>query len=291
MRYQVRHVTKYKYNSPAELCHNIVYQCPSDYPFQKVNSYKYRISPEPNYEMNRRDFFENQYLYFSIQKLHKELSVESIAEVTLEVPQWMKVNPLETQSWEEVVEWLRTPEAMNDTRQFYLGSTNVELHRHYKEYALESFMPGRPIMAAMMDLNERIFNDFKFTPGFTDISTPVSEVFKTKKGVCQDFAHFGLACLRSIGLAARYMSGYIETIPPPGKPKLVGADASHAWIALFIPDIGWVEFDSTNNLLVSDQHIRTASGRDFSDVIPLKGIVYSGGDQEMDVTVDVNQLK
>ena len=290
MRYEVKHITQYKYQSPAELCHNIVYQWPSNFPFQVVNSYKYKISPEPNYEMKRRDFFENHYLYFSIQKLHEELVVESVADVTISPPLWAGYDPQLSPPWESVAQWLRTTDALNDIRQFYLSSSYIPLHSNYKEYALESFMPGRPIMDAMIDLNTRINRDFKFTSGFTDISTPVSEVYRTKKGVCQDFAHFGLACLRSIGLAARYMSGYIETIPPPGKPKMVGADASHAWIAVFVPDLGWVEFDSTNNLLVTDQHIRVASGRDFSDVVPLKGIVYSSGDQKMEVKVDVNRL-
>ncbi|MEQ8531219.1 MAG: transglutaminase family protein, partial [Imperialibacter sp.] len=143
---------------------------------------------------------------------------------------------------------------------------------------------------AMLDLNRRINKDFKFTPGFTDISTPLEDVFKHKKGVCQDFAHFSLACVRSLGLAAKYVSGYIETIPPPGKPKLVGADAFYAWNAIYLPGLGWVEFDATNNLLVKDQHIRVAYGRDFADVVPLKGIVYSNGGQKMVVTVDVSRL-
>jgi transglutaminase-like putative cysteine protease len=145
-------------------------------------------------------------------------------------------------------------------------------------------------MDAMLHLNNRIFNDFKFTPGFTEISTPLADVFTYKKGVCQDFAHFALACVRSIGLSARYVSGYIETLPPPGKAKLFGADASHAWMALYIPDAGWVEFDATNNLLVNDKHVRTAVGRDFADIVPLKGIVYSGGGQKMTVSVDVRSV-
>jgi transglutaminase-like putative cysteine protease len=155
---------------------------------------------------------------------------------------------------------------------------------------LQSFTPNRPIMEAMLELNTRIFNDFAFTPGFTDISTPLTKVFESRKGVCQDFAHFSLACLRSIGLAARYVSGYIETLPPPGKPKMVGADASHAWIAMYIPGLDWVEFDATNNLLVDDKHIRIAVGRDFADVTPMKGIVYSVGKQNMKVSVDVRRL-
>ena len=145
-------------------------------------------------------------------------------------------------------------------------------------------------MAATLDLCSRIFHEFAFTPGFTEISTPLQDVFKHRKGVCQDFAHLALSCLRSLGLSARYVSGYIETLPPPGKPKLVGADASHAWIAVYIPDLGWVEFDATNNLLVKNQHIRAAYGRDFSDVVPLKGIVYSNGQQEMKVSVDIRKV-
>ena len=146
-------------------------------------------------------------------------------------------------------------------------------------------------MDATMELCSRIYKDFTFTPGFTEISTPVDTVFEHRKGVCQDYAHFALSCLRSLGLAARYVSGYIETIPPPGKEKLVGSDASHAWIAVFVPEVGWVEYDATNNLLVNDQHIRAAYGRDFSDVVPLKGIVYSGGEQEMKVSVDVARVQ
>ena len=290
MKYEVTHKTKYVYQSPASLCHNIVYQWPTTYPFQQVDSYRYTILPEPNFLVKRTDFFDNQYLYFSVQKTHKELVVESKSDITISKPDWISIDPASTPSWETVAKWLRETTTPNDTRQFYLESPHVTYIKGLRSYAIQSFTPNRPIMEAMLDLNNRIYRDFKFTPGFTEISTPLEDVFKYKKGVCQDYAHFGLACVRSIGLAGRYMSGYIETFPPPGKPKLVGSDASHAWMSLYIPDAGWVEFDSTNNLLVSDQHIRVATGRDFSDVVPLKGIVYSGGGQKMIVTVDVKQL-
>jgi transglutaminase-like putative cysteine protease len=290
MKYRVTHITKYDYQTPTALCHNIVVQSPARLPFQQVKSYKYNIFPEPNYLATRKDFFENEFIYFSVQKTHQKLLVESKSEVEISVPEWAGADPMQTQPWEQVVAWLQTTDAMNDIRQFYLESTHVNFVTGVKEYAMESFTPGRPIMDAMLDLNKRINKDFKFTPGFTDISTPLEDVFKHRKGVCQDFAHFSLACVRSLGLAARYVSGYIETIPPPGKPKLVGADASHAWNAVYIPALGWVEFDATNNLLVKDQHIRVAFGRDFSDVVPLKGIVYSTGGQKMVVTVDVTAL-
>jgi len=290
MIYTVIHKTKYLYQTMASLCHNIVYQWPADFPFQRLDNYQYTIMPEPNFLVKRQDYFENPYLYFSVQKTHRELEVQSSSTVTLTTPNWIGINPEQTPAWEEVVKNLRGKETSNEIKQFYLESKHVNFITGLREYALQSFTPNRPIMAAMHELNTRIFNDFKFTPGFTEISTPLEEVFKHKKGVCQDFAHFGLACVRSIGLAGRYMSGYIETIPAPGKTKLVGADASHAWIALYIPDTGWVEFDSTNNLLVNNQHIRVATGRDFADVVPLKGIVYSGGGQKMIITVEVQKI-
>ena len=289
MKYQVTHITDYIYKSPASLCHNIMLQTPKNLPFQTVEHHEQIIDPEPQYLNKYQDFFENKAVYFSIEHTHSKLTATSKSTVTLSPPDWMEAVPQQTQPWEAVRDWLRTTDAMNDTRQFYLQSQHVEFADGVQEYALQSFTPGRPIMEAMLELNTRINTDFTFTPGFTDISTPISEVMANKKGVCQDYAHFSLACVRSIGLAARYVSGYLETIPPPGKPKLVGADASHAWIALYIPDIDWVEFDATNNLLVNDQHIRVAVGRDFADVTPLKGIIYSAGDHNMEVSVDVEQ--
>lgn len=290
MIYKVRHTTRYQYQSPVSLCHNIVFQLPADNALQKTESYEYRILPEPNFKAERRDFFNNKYIYFSVQKTHSELVVENNSKVTVKRPAWLDVNPSKTPAWEDVAASLKSVDALNDTRQFYLESPLVQFISGVREYALQSFMPRRPIMEAMLDLNSRIYNDFIYTPGFTEVSTPLEDVFKYKKGVCQDFAHFGLACVRLLGLAAMYVSGYIETIPPKGKPKLVGSDASHAWMSLYIPEMGWVEFDSTNNLLVGEKHIRAATGRDFSDVVPLKGIVYSGGGQVMHVTVDVTPL-
>ena len=291
MKFQIKHITLYEYPLPASLCHNIVYQVPGNNDFQRVDKFNYQIHPEPNYLVKRQDFFDNGYLYFSVQKSHQKLSVEVTSEVEVASPKWINLSPEKTKAWEDVVTWLHSTEAENEIRQFYLESAHIVPVPGIKEYALQSFTPRRPIMEAMLDLNGRIFRDFKFTPGFTDISTPLADVFEYRKGVCQDFAHFALACTRSIGLSARYVSGYIETLPAPGKPRLTGADASHAWIALYIPEVGWVEFDATNNLLVNDKHIRVAFGRDFADVVPLKGIVYSGGGQRMMVSVDVREVE
>lgn len=251
---------------------------------------RYNIHPEPHFLATREDFFRNKFVYFSIEEFHKNLSVEIKSEVEVIEPVWINTVPKNTMAWEDVAIWLRSSSASNDIKQFYLESDHVGFIPGVQDYALESFTPGRPIMEAMLHLNTRIFNDFDFTPGFTDISTKLEDVFLHRKGVCQDFAHFSLACLRSIGLSARYVSGYIETLPPPGKAKLFGSDASHAWIALYIPEVGWAEFDATNNILVNTMHIRTAVGRDFADVAPLKGIVYSGAGQRMFVNVDVSRM-
>lgn len=290
MKYRVKHITDYIYQSPASLCHNIMTQIPRDFDFQKVVDFKYEIIPGPSYEVLRQDFFGNKYLFFSNEYTHEKLTVTAESITELQPPKWMEAAPSNTQPWEEVASWLRTTNAMNDIRQFSLQSGHVRFATGIEAYAIQSFTSGRPIMEAMMDLNTRIFNDFEFTPGFTDISTPIEDLFKFKKGVCQDLAHFALACIRSIGLSGRYMSGYIETLPPPGKPKLIGADASHAWMSIYIPGIEWVEYDATNNLLVSNNHVRVAVGRDFADVTPLKGIVYSAGEQKMKVSVDVRNV-
>lgn len=290
MIYQISHQTSYQYETPASLCHNMAYLAPVDFNNQKVLDFQYKISPEPSFLIRRSDFFENEYLYFSIEKTHEKLDVEVQSKIETFVPHWISKPPLQTMPWEIVAEWLRGPMVFNDTRQFTLESDFVQFVAEIKAYTLRSFHPNREIFDAIKDLTKRIRADFKFTPGFTDISTPVAEFFQHKKGVCQDYAHFTLSCLRSLGLAAKYVSGYIETLPPPGKPKLVGADASHAWISVFIPDLGWVEFDPTNNLVVSDQHVRVAMGRDFGDITPLKGIVYGLGKQSLKVSVDVSRV-
>ena len=161
--------------------------------------------------------------------------------------------------------------------------------RNIKAYALESFHKNRDIFEATDEFMERIFNDFQFLSGFSDITTPVEEIFEAKKGVCQDFAQFAISALRTIGLPAKYMSGYIETLPPKGQKKLFGADASHAWFAVYIPNAGWVEFDPTNNIIPIEQHILLGSGRDYHDISPLKGVVMSSGNSKLSVMVDVRK--
>jgi transglutaminase-like putative cysteine protease len=174
--------------------------------------------------------------------------------------------------------------------EFRLESPFVPLADDLADYAWECFTPGRPILDAAVDLTHRIHSEFQFDPDFTTVATPVSEVFRHKRGVCQDFAHLMLSCLRSIGLAARYVSGYLETDPPPGQPRLEGADASHAWVSLHVPGMGWFDFDPTNNCRPSGKHIVVAVGRDYGDVTPLKGVILGGGTHRLTVSVDVRRI-
>jgi transglutaminase-like putative cysteine protease len=205
-----------------------------------------------------------------------------------------------TNDWEEKLRYkirlnypdtllrLRTNEdEVLDALQFVIPSPHANYLPEIKEYAAISFVEKRSLLFSVIDLMQRIFHDFKFVEGFTTISTPLSEVFENKKGVCQDFAHVMISCLRSNGIPARYVSGYIETLPPPGKKRLTGADASHAWVSVFFPEFGWIDFDPTNNQIVKNQHIVVAWGRDYSDVAPVKGVVITGGGNELKVSVDV----
>ena len=171
-----------------------------------------------------------------------------------------------------------------------LDSPFVAVRPAFREYAEPSFLPGRPLLEAVADLNERIYREFKYDPHFTTVATPLDEVLSERRGVCQDFAHLAIACLRSLGLAARYVSGYILTVPPPGRPRLVGADASHAWLSVFVPGLGWADFDPTNDLLPDLQHVTLAWGRDFSDISPLRGVILGGGEQKIDVRVTVEPI-
>ena len=177
-----------------------------------------------------------------------------------------------------------------EAREFVLNSPLISIFPTLADYARLSFPANRPLLEAVHDLMQRIYQDLKFVPGVTTIATPLSEVLQKRRGVCQDYAHLMVGCLRAQGLAARYVSGYIETIPPPGQEKLQGADASHAWCSVFVPGLGWVDFDPTNNLIPTDQHLYLGWGRDFSDVTPLKGVFFSTGNHKLKVSVDVSRL-
>ena len=292
MVYQLSHTTSYKYQSGVTFCHNIATIKPKNIEGQTVLEYQLEINPEPTEISEKTDFFGNTITRFSIQKFHKKLIVTAKSKVlrdsnlqpdiyTSEVGKSMTLN-------DALLEMNSMNSEIIEIKQYVLESILIaKISSEIKEYAQVSFQPNRSIFEAAFELMQRIFKDFEFNTKVTNVATPIHEVMQNKKGVCQDFAQIGIACLRSIGLPARYVSGYIETLPLPGKEKLVGTDASHAWFSMYIPKFGWIDFDPTNNQIPKDQHIIVAHGRDYYDVPPLKGVIYSSGENKMKVEVDI----
>ncbi|MFV9614317.1 MAG: transglutaminase family protein [Gammaproteobacteria bacterium] len=292
MKYRVTHITKYQYSKSVTLCYNVAHLLPRTTPQQTCSVSELKISPLPTNTNEWSDIFGNRQASFSIEKPHKKLIVTAISEVEV-VTAGSLLDAAFPTSWEQAVEHLKTstdPETI-ETRMFVLESEFIEFSDDIKKYSLESFSEGRPLLEAVEDLMHRIYKEFKYDPGFSSIATPLAEVLEHRKGVCQDFAHLAIACLRMQGLAARYISGYLETIPPEGKERLVGADASHAWFSVFVPHLGWVDFDPTNAKIPDEQHITAAWGRDYADVAPLKGVIFGGGDKnKLEVSVDVERI-
>lgn len=287
MKYRVTHITEFLYEAPVGLCYNEARLLPRELPQQRVLSAALEIAPLPNDHYERLDYFGNRTDYFSIQHPHEQMLVTATSEV--EVLETTQQDNAEALPWEEARERVRRDRTVAniEASQFTLDSPFVAADDLLADYARPSFSPGRPLMAAVQELMQRIFTEFKYDPEFSTIATPLKEVLTHRSGVCQDFAHLGIGCLRSLGLAARYVSGYIETQPPPGTERLVGADASHAWFSVYQPGSGWFDFDPTNNQVPRDQHITLAWGRDFADVTPLKGVAFGGGEHALKVSVDV----
>jgi len=291
VRYRVSHLTSYRYSDPVSLCHSIAHLKPRELPHQRCLSSQVRVDPWPAVSREHSDFFGNRVSYFAIQQSHSHLDVTAVSEVDVgsrELP-----DPGSTAPWELVLE--RVQAGRDDdhaaARIFTLASPLVPIAPATTDFARISFRPGRPVLEATLDLMGRIFREFEYDPHFSSIATPLAEVLSHRRGVCQDFAHLGLACLRGLGLPARYVSGYLETLPPPGQSKLQGSDASHAWFSLFIPELGWVDFDPTNDQLPGGQHITTAVGRDYQDVAPLRGVFYGGGSHTLRIAVDVTRVE
>jgi transglutaminase-like putative cysteine protease len=251
------------------------------------------IQPTPATLTERVDYFGNTLCFFTVQEPHRELVVETCSEVERDAVSAAVRRPEANNAWEDAVELVageRGPEAI-EASQFAYESPRIRIRPEYAAYALESFTPGRPMVEALLDLTSRIHSDFRFDAKSTNVRTPTEEVFKKRRGVCQDFAHVQIACLRSLGLPARYVSGYLRTYPPPGKPRLIGADASHAWVSAYCPGIGWVDADPTNNVVPSDGHVTLAWGRDYGDVSPLRGLILGGGAHTLKVGVDMEPVE
>lgn len=288
-RYQVVHETTYTYETKVTSSYGQLCLLPRDFDGQRCLSSDVEIDPAPIDQRERVDYFGNRVAYFTLQDAHQHLTIRASSEIEVDDDRtWsggasVAVSQAETQSLEGG-EWV---EAAN----FMARSPRISIDDRVRDYAAPSFDPDRPIVDALADLTGRIHRDFGFDPDATTVTSTIDDLFESGAGVCQDFAHLGVACLRSQGIPARYVSGYLETDPPPGREKLVGADVSHAWVSARIPTMGWVDIDPTNDQFINGRYVTTGWGRDYSDVSPLKGVVYSdGGTTTLDVSVDVRRI-
>jgi transglutaminase-like putative cysteine protease len=290
MIYKIVHRTTYKYKYPVSVGNHVACLKPRTLLHHQVARSELRIQPPPATRTERVDYFGNLLCFFSVQEPHKELVVEAQSEVIMDgdVMPW----PQQSLAWEEAARLLpddHSPAGL-EAYQFGFESPRIRIRPEFASYALQSFTPGRPMLDALLDLTARIHEDFRFDSKSTNVRTPTEEVFRKRRGVCQDFAHLQIACLRSLNIAARYVSGYLRTYPPPGKPRLIGADASHAWVSAYCPGIGWLDMDPTNNVVPSNGHVTLAWGRDYGDVSPLRGLILGGGAHTLKVGVDMEPL-
>lgn len=291
MIYSIRHSTRYLYLDTVSQCYSLAHLLPRNTTHQRCKRAFIGVDPLPAIGTDRTDYFGNHSYHFTVQAPHTTLEVTAESEV--ELLQYA-LPALDSGS---TCAQAHAPMPESDdlenlqAREFVLDSPLVHAHQALADYARQSFSDERPFLACVRDLSERIYRDFTYDPHSTHVATPLQTVLQQQRGVCQDFAHLAIGCLRSLGYPARYVSGYLETEPPPGETKLEGSDASHAWFAAYSPGAGWVDFDPTNNTLAMDRHITTAWGRDYSDVTPLKGSVLGGGDgHQLEVSVDVRRL-
>jgi transglutaminase-like putative cysteine protease len=287
----VSHRTTYRYSTFVETAQHLATIRPLVCAWQRVISHKETIEPQPSYLHSRIDAFGNDVLYFTLDAPHERLQLVSETTVQL-TPRWTKLDPDTTPAWEEVADPLRfrvggefRPEV-----EFCFASPNIALRPALRAYAQSSFAPDTPIAAGAIDLMHRIHRDFDYKPSATMFDTPAERAFELKSGVCQDFAQVMIGCLRSLGLPARYVSGYLRNDPPPGQARLIGADASHAWVSVYCPGSGWIDLDPTNDVLADMDHVTLAIGRDYSDVSLLRGMILGGGAHRVDVGVSVLAL-
>ncbi|MCG2578270.1 transglutaminase family protein [Dechloromonas sp. XY25] len=292
VRYHVLHETRYDYGSAVSLSQQQLHLSPRILSWQRIDEQSIEIEPAPSWRRDGQDAFGNPVCWVAFHAPHDALLIRSV--MTIAVEPHVPADLHDSLPWEEVRDRLAydstepRPEDLDAVR-FLFESPHVRVKHELADYAADCFPPGTPVLVGTQALMAKIFREFKFDPEATTVATPVLEVLEKKRGVCQDFAHLMIACLRALGLAARYVSGYLLTRPPPGKPRLIGADASHAWISVYAPgsEHDWVDFDPTNNLLPDTEHITLSFGRDFSDISPLRGIILGGGGAEPEVAVTV----
>jgi len=291
MFYRITHTTTYEYADSVSLSHHLLRLTPRSLAHQRCLAHEVRVDPLPTVTRRHIDYFGNAVTFLTLEGAHSELVITSESMVTVIPPQSPVAS--ETLPWETVRESSRGRQIGHslEASEFVCDSPLVRAREEFEAYAAPSFPKSRTILEAALDLTKRIHADFKFDPKATTLATPLEEVFKNRRGVCQDFAQFEIACLRSLGLPARYVSGYLETDPPPGKPRFAGADASHAWVSFYCHGIGWIDVDPTNNVVPSTRHIVVAYGRDYNDVSPIRGVILGAGEHSHKVAVDVVAMK
>ena len=280
--YEVVHTTRYEYGESVSVSHHVARLSPRVLPHQDCLHHELHIEPAPAVTRTHVDYFGNSMTFFVMEGAHKGLTVRARSRVVIR-PKSVPV-PASTPPWEAARDYDALP---LDAIDCLFDSRSIRASEELAAYARPSFPSGRPVLEAVADLTRRIHEDFTFDAQATTVGTPLADVFRLRRGVCQDFARLGIACLRSLGLAAHYVSGYMETVPPLGRPRLAGADASHAWLAVYCPGSGWIDVDPTNNLLPSTSHVTLAWGRDYSDVSPIRGVILGGGEHSLEVSVDV----
>lgn len=290
MRYKVTHRTVYNYSEPVAVCHNQVLLTPRDDPHQRCRWHSLLIKPRPVYTDRRRDNYGNHVHAFSVETSHRRLEVTASSRVQVlerELP-----DPASTTPWEEIAASVheQTADDWLEACQFVFDSPAVHARPEMAQYAAATFTPERPVLEALIDFTSRLRREFEYDTKATHVGTSTDEAFRLRRGVCQDFAHVQIACLRSLGIPARYVSGYLRTIPPPGKSRLVGADQSHAWVSAWCGAAGWIDVDPTNAVVCSTDHVTLAWGRDYNDVCPIKGTFLGGGTHSLQVSVDVAPL-
>ena len=294
VHYRILHDTHYRYSAPVSLAQQLAHLWPRESPWQRCQARELSVEPEPTRRVDGLDVFGNPLTRLAFERPHDELKV--CARLAVEVLARPALRLADSPAWEQVGRQLaysgrRLDAAQLEAERYRFQSPYVPLKQAFVAWADDCFAPGRPLLLAVQALMRKIFREFTYDAAATQVATPLAQVLEERRGVCQDFAHLMLACLRSRGLAARYVSGYLLTQPPPGKPRLIGADASHAWVAVWCPRQGWVDFDPTNNLIPGREHITLAWGRDFGDVSPLRGVILGGGSHDPEVSVTVMPLQ
>jgi transglutaminase-like putative cysteine protease len=290
MKYKVVHKTTYDYGENVTTCHTLACLKPKNTALQTCSDYDLMVLPIPSDIIFREDFYGNGINYFNIQYPHKKLIVQASSIVDVSAPDSNKISNNNFTYSQSLSLFENDQDLRGELLQFLLPTDYVFWDQDILDFAKSSFSYDKLLIDCVKSLCGKIFKEFKFQANVTNVNTSIKTVLKEKKGVCQDFSHLALACFRAMGLPARYVSGYLETLPPPGKKKLQGSDASHAWISVYVPNYGWYDFDPTNNIEPKERHVTVAWGRDYGDVTPLKGIVFSSSVQALKVEVDVIPL-